>query len=314
MKKNKKFIPVMLMPFFKDGNIDYNSLNQLVELYLSIGAGGLFANCLSSEMYHLSKEEMIESVSYIVKVVNGRVPVVATGTFEDSIYNQAQFVKEIYATGIQSVIVITSLLANENDSEETFRKNVLELIALTDDIPLGFYECPLPYKRVIEPSFLGELVNLGRVKYHKDTSLDIQNVKEKILATENVSDFGLYDAYMVHAVESLNTGSSGLSCIQGNYFPELVVWLCDNYNNTETLDKIALVQHFFNQNMDLMHNTYPTSAKYTLGKRKLSLSEYCRNRSEKLDDSTKLELDKLYVDFYILCSKLGINPDLELTN
>src|SRR5690606_41763530 len=106
------------------------------------GAGGLFANCLSSKMYQLSQEERLESVSFIVKKVNGRVPIVATGTFEDTIENQAEFVKAMYATGVDAVIVITGLLAKEDDSEETFYANVEKLLALTDNVPLGFYECP----------------------------------------------------------------------------------------------------------------------------------------------------------------------------
>src|SRR5690606_14362338 len=124
IQKDKKFIPVMLMPFQEDETIDYNALGELVEYYLEAGAGGLFANCLSSEMFDLSKEEMIRSVSFIVEKVDGRVPIVATGTFEATIENQAQFVKDIYATGIDSVIVITGLLAKEEDSEETFETNV----------------------------------------------------------------------------------------------------------------------------------------------------------------------------------------------
>lgn len=303
----------MLMPFFEDGKIDYKSLNQLVEFYLSKGAGGLFANCLSSEMYHLTKEEMIESVSFIVKTVAGRVPVVATGTLVDSIANQASFVKDIYNTGVQSVIVITSLLAAQDDSEELFQANVLELLALTDNVPLGFYECPIPYKRIIKPDFLGELVNHGRVKYHKDTSLDIQNVEAKLLATKSIADFGLYDAYMVHAVDSLATGSAGLSCIQGNYFPELVVWLCNNYNNLDKPNQISAVQQYFQRNMDLMHDTYPTSAKYVLGKRNLNITEYCRNRTEELDAKVKEDLDTLYVDFQSLCRELAIDSNLTLT-
>lgn len=302
----------MLMPFLEDGNIDYVSLNQLIEFYLAHGAGGLFANCLSSEMFHLSNEEMIKSVSFIVNTVAGRVPVVATGTFEGSIVNQAAFVKDMYNTGVESVIVITSLLAKETDTEEVFQNNVLELLALTDDIPLGFYECPLPYKRIINPSFLGQLVNDGRVKYHKDTSLDINHVEAKLLATRSKEDFGLYDAYMVHAVDSLTTGSAGLSCIQGNYFPELVVWLCDNYNKDEQLNQVENVQQFFQRNMDVMHDTYPTSAKYILGKRKLKLGVYCRNRREELDTKTKQDLDNLYVDFESVCNQLGIDASLSL--
>lgn len=307
METNKKFIPVMLMPFLEDGDIDYKSLNQLVEFYLSAGAKGLFANCLSSEMYHLSKQEMLDTVSFIVKIVDNRVPVVATGTFEDSIDNQASFIRDIYETGVKSVIVITSLLANEDDSEEVFRKNVLALLKNTENIPLGFYECPIPYKRIIDAGFLGELVKDGRVKYHKDTSLCIKSVSAKLLACQSNSDFGLYDAYIVNAVESLMIGASGLSCIQGNYFPELIVWICQNYNNQELQKEVTLVQAFFNNNMDLMHKTYPSSAKYILRKRSLAINEYCRNRHIVLNEMERLELDELYAEFEILIDKLGLD-------
>ncbi len=275
----------MLMPFKEDKSIDYKTLEELVEFYLRAGAGGLFANCLSSEMFFLTKEEMLESVSFIVKVVNGRVPIVATGTFEDTLENQAQFVKEIYATGIDSVIVITGIMAQESDSDAVFEANVKKLISLTENVPLGFYECPVPYKRIINPAFLGELVQTGRIKYHKDTCLDIISIKAKIAATKQDDQFGLYDAYMVHAVESLKAGSAGLSCIQGNYFPELVVWLCDNYDQKSA--ELELVQEFFIKNMDVMHATYPASAKYILNKRGLKISEVCRN------GSTSGNIDKL---------------------
>src|SRR5690606_1999294 len=184
IRKDKKFVPVMLMPFQEDGSIDYNALEKLVDFYLEAGAGGLFANCLSSEMYQLSPEERIASVSFIVKHVNGRVPIVATGTFEDTIENQARFVKAMYATGVDAVIVITGLLAKEDDSEDVFRANVEKLLMLTDNVPLGFYECPVPYKRVISADFLERLVQTGRIKYHKDTSLDINSIRAKIAATK----------------------------------------------------------------------------------------------------------------------------------
>lgn len=295
----------MLMPF-QDGNaIDYNILEELIEFYLEAGAGGLFANCLSSEMYHLSKEEMLASVSFIVQKVSGRVPVVATGTFPDTLENQAAFVKEIYTTGIDSVIVITGLLAGETESEAVFEARVSQLLALTGDIPLGFYECPVPYKRILRPDFLGELVRTGRIKYHKDTSLSIESVRAKIAASQNSADFALYDAYMVHAVDSMKAGSAGLSCIQGNYFPELIIWLCDHYNDdSEEVDK---VQQFFAQNMGVMHNTYPASAKYILGKRRLGISQICRNGSEVRNKSDYDDLDTLLHQFNELAQEINLN-------
>lgn len=297
----------MLMPFKEDLSIDYDVLGQLVDFYLESGAGGLFANCQSSEMYHLSVEEMVESVSYIVQRVDGRVPIVATGSFGDTIAEQAENVKKIYETGVSAIILITGLLAKEEDSEDVFRSNVLRLLDLTGDIPVGFYECPMPYKRIISPALLGELVNTGRVKYHKDTCLDIVSVQQKIAATEAEPTFGLYDAYMVHAVDSLKAGSAGLSCIQGNYFPELVVWLCDHYANPEKQAEVTTVQAFFAENMDIMHDTYPASAKYILGRRGLDIGLACRNGSVLPDEETVKHLQLLLADFEKLSDEIGLN-------
>lgn len=301
----KKFVPVMLTPFQEGNAIDYNILEDLIELYLEAGAGGLFANCLSSEMYQLTKEEMLTSVSFIVQKVNGRVPVVATGTFPDSLENQAAFVKEIYRTGIDSVIVITGLLAEETDADDVFEVNVNQLLALTGDIPLGFYECPVPYKRILRPEFLGELARTGRIKYHKDTSLRIDNVRAKLAATKDVADFALYDAYMVHAVDSLKSNAAGLSCIQGNYFPELIVWLCNHYD--EDSEEVGKVQQFFAQNMDVMHDTYPASAKYILEKRGLGITQICRNGSALRNAADYENLDALYDEFKELATEINLN-------
>ncbi|MFD1165542.1 dihydrodipicolinate synthase family protein [Sphingobacterium daejeonense] len=304
-RSNKKFIPVMLMPFQEDKTIDYSSLENLIEFYLEAGAKGLFANCLSSEMFELSKQEMLESVSFIIGKVNGRVPVVATGTFQESIEDQANFVKEIYKTGVDAVIVISSLLASEEDDDSIFENNVRKLLELTPEIPLGFYECPIPYKRVLSAKFLGELVNSKRVIYHKDTSLSMDSIMSKLQETKGVEGFGLYDAYMVHAVDSLQAGSAGLSCIQGNYFPELIVWLCDNYNSKDAYERVKIVQEFLIDKMEIMHYAYPASVKYYLNLKNFPIKVVCRRTDiEELDQETIIKLQQLKYDYEVLKSKL----------
>lgn len=306
MNSNKEYIPVMLMPFNEDQSIDYDALDHLVDFYLDSGANGLFANCLSSEMYQLSIAEMLTSVRHIVERVDGRVPVVATGSFGETMEEQAENVKKIYSTGVAAVILISGLLAKETDSEEVFKENVYQLLRLTDEIPVGFYECPVPYKRILSPELLGELVSTGRVTYHKDTCLDIKAVRQKIAATTQESAFGLYDAYMVHATDSLAAGSAGLSCIQGNYFPELVVWLCDHYADSAKQTAIDKVQGFFTRHMDVMHDTYPASAKYTLQKRGIPIGLTCRNGSVLPNEQTEIALAELLRDFESLADEIGL--------
>lgn len=301
---SKKYVPVMVTPFQQDKTIDYKMLGELVDFYLDAGAGGLFANCLSSEMFQLSPEEMLESVRFVVEKAQGRVPVVASGSFGADIEEQAGFIRKISTTGITSVIVITGLLATEEESDEVFQSRVWKLLDLTDDIPLGFYECPVPYKRLVDPGFLSELVATGRVKYHKDTCLDIEGVRKKLEGSGSNPSFGLYDAYMVHAVESLKAGSAGLSCIQGNYFPELVAWLCDHY--LEDSPEVAAVQQFFADNMDVMHDTYPASSKYILRKRGLNINLVCRNGSSLKGEADRKALDDLLENYHTLAEHIGL--------
>jgi len=305
--KKKGFIPVMLTPFKDNGAIDYDVLTQLTEIYINAGATGLFANCLSSEMFELTDAERLLVIKHVIKVANGAVPVVATGTFEGTIDQQADFVKRVNDTGTDAVIVITGLLAGEKETDEVFSDRVFELFDKTEDIPLGFYECPVPYKRLLSPGQLTEFVKTGRVVYHKDTCLNLDTIKQKLNAGKYNSDFGVYDAYMVHAVESLKAGSAGLSCIQGNFFPELIVWLCNNYNNASLKAEVDKVQQFLIDNMDVMHNVYPIIAKYGLNKRGLKISTFTRRNVGDFSSAIKSSIEHLYTDYSQLRNRIGLH-------
>lgn len=306
MKKTERgFIPVMLMPFRDNGEIDYDGLTRITEFYLEAGAVGLFANCLSSEMFHLTPEERVKATRHVVKVAEGRIPVVATGNFGDTLQQQADAVKGIYDTGVDAVILVTSLLATQDESDEAFNLNTLRLMELTGDIPLGFYECPVPYKRILSAGQLKTFLETNRLIYYKDTCLDIEQVKAK-LAVASGFNFGLYDAYLVHAVASLKAGSKGLSCIQGNFFPEIIVWLCEHFDDADMVNEVNTVQQFLIDNMDVMHAVYPPVAKYFLQKRGMNINIFCRNHSASVNGSILKGMDKLFQESTNLKHALSI--------
>lgn len=305
MQTRRKFIPVVLTPFKEDGSVDYDGLTRLTEFYLESGAGGLFANCLSSEMFELTPEERLQTVKHIIDITKGSVPVVATGTFKGAVTEQAAFIKELHNIGVEAAIVITSIMADENESDEVLNERIFELMDITPGIPLGFYECPVPYKRVLSAQQLAAFASTGRVIYHKDTSLDMNSIKAKLGAVE-AENFGLYDAYMVHAVESLKAGSAGLSCIQGNFFPELIVWLCENFDNTALETEVNKVQLFFTENMDVMHDVYPAVAKYCLQQRGVPISTFTRRDVGQLTVEVKGKIDRLMKDYQRLQTEIGM--------
>jgi len=310
-EKQKGFIPVMLTPYTEEGKIDFKGLSSLTEFYLASGASGLFANCQSSEMFELTANESLQLIEHVVRTVNGRVPVVAASSISGAIDKQADFVKRIYDLGVEAVIMITGLIAEKEESDALFDKKVSELFSLTGQIPLGFYECPEPYKRVLTAQQLARYVKTGRVIYHKDTCLDIQQVRAKIGGTRG-ANFGLYDAYMGHAVASLKAGAAGLSCIQGNYFPELIVWLCEHFENDNLQEEVEMVQGFLVQNMDVMHAVYPIVSKYFLKKRGLDISLFSRRKVGVFDNDVKATIDKLYIDYTLLVNRLDLPSELKI--
>lgn len=295
----------MLTPFKENGAVDFYGLEALTDLYLSSGAAGLFANCLSSEMFELTEEERMQTIELVVKKANGAVPVVATGTFEGSEAEQARFIKRVYGAGCEAVIFISSILAGASEPDAVLKERIYRLFDLTPGIPTGVYECPVPYKRLLSPALLKELVETGRVVYHKDTSLDLQQVALKVKAGEG-HEFGLYDAYMVNAVESLRAGASGLSCIQGNYFPELIVWLCRNYDDPDLGREVDKVQQFLRDNMDVMHDVYPAAAKHFLQKRGMRIAPFTRRDIGRLTADKLDKIDVLYREYEELQHELQI--------
>jgi 4-hydroxy-tetrahydrodipicolinate synthase len=306
-KIKKGYIPVMLTPFKDNGDIDYKGLTKITELYLESGVSGLFANCLSSEMYELNEQERVELVKHVIKIVDGRVPVVATGSFGGTLEIQADFIKKMHDTGVNAVIVITGIMAGIDEADEVLNDRIFQLLRLTGEIKLGLYECPVPYKRIISAEQLKKFVGTNRITYLKDTCLNLEQVRAKLEAVNDYRYFSLYDAYMVHAVESLKAGSAGLSCIQGNFFPELIIWLCKNYDEPGLKNEVLKVQEVLANSMDLVHDVYPIVAKYFLQKRGVDISIYTRRQVGMFTGEIKTKIDTLYADFSRLQNELQID-------
>jgi 4-hydroxy-tetrahydrodipicolinate synthase len=242
MSENK-FVPVMITPFNLKAKVDLDAVSTLIDFYLAAGVKGFFANCLSSEMYSITEDERLELTQHVVKYVNGRVPVVATSSFGLTVDDKAEFTKKIYDTGIDAAILITGHYANIEDSDEVLLKNFERMFKLTGNIPLGMYECPAPYKRILGTDVFKTLLASNRFVYHKDTSISLESVKAKLDVVKTANpNFEFYDAHSPNAMYSLQMGAKGMSSISGNFYPEILVWMVNNANNPEKVEDVKWLQ------------------------------------------------------------------------
>ena len=53
--------PVMITAFKPDNTLDLDGVRRITDMYLDSGASGMFANCLSSEMFQLTRADCRET-------------------------------------------------------------------------------------------------------------------------------------------------------------------------------------------------------------------------------------------------------------
>ncbi len=305
--EEKKFVPVMITPFNLKAEVDLDVVSILIEFYIAAGVKGFFANCLSSEMFSITEDERIELTSHVVKRVNGRVPIVATGSFGLTIADKAEFTKKIFDTGIDAAIMITGHFAKEEDSDALLLRNFEQMFQLTGNIPLGMYECPAPYKRIIGADTFRSLLSANRLIYHKDTSITHENVKAKLdILKESGNELEFYDAHTPNAMYSVQMGAKGMSSISGNFYPEVMVWMVNNANNPEKQEEVKWLQEELTKVDPLIHIAYPMSPKYFLQKRGLPVRTISRAVATKLTPDQRKTLDDIYDRFQHWCDKLQI--------
>ncbi|SDM10091.1 4-hydroxy-tetrahydrodipicolinate synthase [Catalinimonas alkaloidigena] len=288
--------PVMLTPFRDNNELDLPGLERLTEFYLEKGSNGLFANCLSSEMFQLTEGERLQVIETVLKTTAGRVPVVATGSFGADLDTNADFIKRVYDLGVAAVIISSNQLVDAQASEGEFQQQLEALVDKTDGIPLGIYECPVPYKRLLSSELVGWMAQSGRFVYHKDTSCDSTQIQQKLEAIQG-SSLGLFNANIPTGLTSLQQGARGLSPIGANFFPELYSYLCRHYADPDKAESIQKLNALLSVIDPLVHMNYPLSAKLFLQKRGLAIGATTRTSVHSLSGQELIRLDDLMTIF-----------------
>ncbi|WP_226553669.1 dihydrodipicolinate synthase family protein [Celeribacter naphthalenivorans] len=215
-------IPVMITPFLDTGEIDAEGLTRLVDWYIDHGVDALFAVCQSSEMQHLSLAERVQLAELTLKAVRGRVPVIASGHVSDDMEAQLEELKAIAATGMDGMVLVTNRLGLGEASWQDDLDWLLE--RLPEDLPLGLYECPAPFRRLLSDEELAYCAGTGRFGVLKDVSCDLPTVTRRVALTEG-TPLRIVNANAAIAGAAMKAGARGFSGVFTNFHPDLYRWL-----------------------------------------------------------------------------------------
>ena len=216
----------MVTPYDNSGEIDYDGLGKFIKFLEAGGADGLFAVCQSSEMFFLNPVEKIRLAEFVKK--ESSLDVIASGHTQTGHVEQLEAMKAMEQTGVDAVVLLSNAFNTEDEDDDALL-NRLDwfLNNFNSTIPLGIYECPYPYKRLLSDRVFKYIVNTGRFRIMKDTSCraDIMESRLKIIGEAN---FGLYNANAETIAWSSLHGAAGYSGVHANISPFLVKYVMDN--------------------------------------------------------------------------------------
>ncbi|MBQ2988158.1 MAG: dihydrodipicolinate synthase family protein [Clostridia bacterium] len=275
MEIKKGIYPTMLVAYKESGEIDYGAMGELIEWYIKQGVHGIFALCQSTEIAYLSLEERLQLGKFVMDKVAGRVPVVMSGMTADTLEGQIKEAKMIAALKPDALV----LLSNRIDSDERHtltEKLKILMQALPEDLPLGIYEIPVPYKRLITDAELSFMAKSGRFAFIKDTCCDMDLMRRRAEIVRGYP-FGLFNANAATVLDSLRAGYAGFSGVMANIHPSLYVWL---FAHTDDPRADRLI-HYIAMTSVIEARSYPIIAKRYLREYEgLPITDVCRSAKD----------------------------------
>jgi 4-hydroxy-tetrahydrodipicolinate synthase len=209
--------PAMVTPYDAALRIDRGAYATLVQWYIAHGAGGLYANCLTSEMYLQDDTERLLLVRDAVSAAGGRVPVAATGNLGDTVEAHIALCRRVADAGADVVmLVVPAFHDNDADLERYFLA-----IAGAVDAPLGLYECPVPRSYHLGVALVAKLARTGRFVAFKETSEDLEKIVALLRATEG-TPLALLQANTPYLLDATRAGAPGAMSIAAAWLPDLV--------------------------------------------------------------------------------------------
>lgn len=300
----------MLVPYTPDNQVDLPALDAMIQWYARKGCASLFGMCHSTEMHMLSMDERLAVVKRaractdrIAQSGSVRMPVLAAGTFSDDIGEMAEQMQAVRDAGADAVIMVTNRLDPENRGGTTLMERAERLMArMPARMPLGLYECPMPYKRLLTLEELRWAASCEDIHFLKDTCCD-PDVLHKRLDVVRGTQLMLFNANAQTLLDTLRAGAAGYSSVMANIHPELYAWLCENYDRyPDAAEHIQSVLCFCSFVESL---SYPLVAKYVMRRQGVPVEINSRMRDaaeftpyhahimDQLMDLTRYELERL---------------------
>ena len=268
---------------FKDGKIDYVSFKKIIEDQISGGVDGIVVAGTTGEAATLTHEEHCECIDFVVKEVDGRVPVIAGTGSNDTAYG-IELSQYACKAGADALLLVTPYY--NKATPKGLIKNFLETAEKTDK-PIILYNVPSRTGCNITLPVYKELAKHERIVAVKEASGNISAIAE--LIAECGDYFDIYSGNDDQIVPIMSLGGKGVISVLSNIMPRETHELCElclngNYNDAAAmqLKYLKLINTLFCEVNPVPVKTAMAALKYCTEEMRLPLCEMDDANKEKL--------------------------------
>ncbi|MFV2948686.1 4-hydroxy-tetrahydrodipicolinate synthase [Pseudomonas japonica] len=248
----------LVTPMDAQGRLDWDSLSKLVDFHLQNGTHAIVAVGTTGESATLDVEEHIKVIEFVVKQVNGRIPVIA-GTGANSTSEAVHLTQNAKDAGADACLLVVPYY-NKPTQEGLYQhfKHIAEAV----DIPQILYNvpgrtsCDMQAETVIRLSTVPNIIGI------KEATGDLARAKAIL---DGVSDdFIVMSGDDPTAVELILLGGKGNISVTANVAPREMADLCEAALRGDAETARAINEKLMPLHKHLFCEANPIPVKWTL--------------------------------------------------
>jgi len=204
-------VTAMVTPFNQQDEVDFPATKNLIEHLIANGTDAVVVAGTTGESPTLSTTEKIELFQYVVKEVDGRIPVIA-GTGSNNTRESVELTKQAELCGVDAIMLVAPYY-NKPSQEGIYQH--FSVIANNTSLPIMVYNIPGRTSVNIEVDTIVRLANeVENIVSVKEASADLDAMSEIISQTDD--EFTLYSGDDNLTLPVLAIGGTGIVSVSSH--------------------------------------------------------------------------------------------------
>ena len=233
---------------FNENGVNFEEFGKLIEYQIENGVDSIIVCGTTGESSTMTKEEKEDTISYAIKKVNGRIPVIA-GTGGNCTANVIEMTKFAEKAGADAALIVTPYY---NKTTQDGLVVHYRIIAKKTSLPIILYSVPSRTGVNILPETCKRLSEIPNIVAIKEASGNISQVAE--IANLCGDNLNIYSGNDDQIVPILSLGGLGVISVLSNIAPKFTHDMVKDYfdgNVNESKNKqlkcINLVKALFSE-------------------------------------------------------------------